>query len=283
MARIYGLNGLIRGRQGNNVFSIQNGTQVLKQYNPAVSNPRTTAQQIQRIKFALAGKLSGCTPNDALVGLVGSSKRGRRADFVSRIARNATSSIVGNGYQASIAFSQIVFSKGAVAKYSAATAVSGSFQDARTITASMPAMSAQANAPAGYNELVIVGLFDGSAYPLDQVQVQLRSRTAAASFTFQERSIPNCVLAAWIVPFIASSRTAGMISGNLGTTTDDLGVNVTSVDLLLANGAEFGDSLFNNRVLLQAPTTMVSPVDDMRGVVEEALEETAVAEGKRKK
>lgn len=59
MAKIYGLNGKIKGRQGNNVFRIRRGTQVVAEYNPSPLNPKTMAQVTQRGKFALANKVAG--------------------------------------------------------------------------------------------------------------------------------------------------------------------------------------------------------------------------------
>lgn len=58
MAKIYGLNGLIKGRQGNNVFSVRNGAQVVSAYNPAPANPSTSAQVAARARFKLMSQIS---------------------------------------------------------------------------------------------------------------------------------------------------------------------------------------------------------------------------------
>lgn len=258
MARIYGLNGLIQGRQGNNVFSIQNGTQVLKKYNPSVANPRTEAQQLQRAKFALAGKLSGAAPNDALVGLVGSSNRSRRGDFVSRIVRAATSTLAGTGYQAQVAFADILFSVGSVPKWSVVYQMAAEFSASTIVTATVPPMSIAANAPAGYGEIVVVGIFDGSGSPLDNIQCALRGRTTASSFVFRLNARSACVVAAWSVPFVVDSRSAEMRVGNLGLTEGNDGALLSAPSRLVASSADFGTSTFNNLVLLQ-PANSVAP------------------------
>lgn len=258
MARLYGLNGLIRGRQGNNVYSIQNGTQVLKQYNPAVANPRTEPQQLQRAKFALAGKISGATPNVALVGLSGSSNRSRRGDFVSRIVRAAASSLGAEGYQAQIAFTDILFSVGSTPKWSPSVQLAAEFSAAATVSATVPAMNPVSGAPAGYGELVIVGLFDGAGSPLDNLQCQQRARGAANAFEFRLNARSSCVVAGWIVPFVVGSRDAALRTGNLGLTANNDGALLSASSDLVASSAVFGNSLFNNLVLLGV-TSMVSP------------------------
>lgn len=247
MARIYGLNGLIRGRQGNNVFSIQNGTQVVKAYNPAVSNPRTTAQQLQRVKMALAGKISSCAPSAALIGLPRSSNRARRANFVSRIVLASTANYdlttPPGMFRASVAFRDIIFGVGSLAKYSTAVNPSAAWGEGSLLNASLPAMALTDDAPAGYGEMVICGLFDPLNNPLDEMQVKTRSTASAANFTFRENSRVNCVVAFWIVPFVANTADAGLRSNFLAP-NDAQGVELTSTPVSLSLADEFGKSFF---------------------------------------
>lgn len=58
MAKIFGLNGVVVGRQGNNVFSVRAGEQVLRKYQPNVFNPNTEAQMATRAKMKLMSQLS---------------------------------------------------------------------------------------------------------------------------------------------------------------------------------------------------------------------------------
>lgn len=267
MARLYGLNGLIRGRQGNNVYSIQNGTQVLKVYNPAVSNPRTAAQQMQRAKFALAGKLSSATPSNALVGMPGSSNRSRRGDYVSRIVRASVASASADGYQAQVAYVDILFSIGSVAKWSPTVQMAAEFSAATTITATMPAMNPVVGAPQGYGELVVIGLFDGAGSPLDNLQAQGRvSGSATNTFLFHLNTRTSCVVAAWVIPYVTNSRDAALRAGNLGLPANNDGVLLAASTNVIASSAEFGNSLFNNLVLLgtQASILQPDPLDESR-------------------
>lgn len=249
MARIYGLNGYLQGKQGNNVFSIQNGTQVVKAYNPQVSNPRTLAQQSQRAKFALAGKISACTPSAALVGMTGNAPRFRRARFVSLLSRAATSSESASGITAQVPFTSMIFAEGSVAKMSNLFTMEAS-RSGRIVTATVPAMAVDSSVPASYNELVFVGLFDGAGSPLDEIRVQVRSRTDAATFTFRENQASSAVVACWSAPFIASDRSAGLVAGFLSPNAGNDGLAVNSAIRVYTAGAEFGISSFANLVLV---------------------------------
>lgn len=250
MARIYGLNGYLQGRQGNNVFSIQNGTQVVKAYNPQVSNPRTLAQQSQRAKFALAGKISSCTPSDALVGMTGGAPRIRRARYVSLLTRAATSAANDSGVTAQIPFSSMLFAEGSLAKMSNLFTMEAT-RSGRIVTATVPAMAVDSSVPASYNELVYCGLFDGAGSPLDEIRVQVRSRTDAATFTFRENQASSAVVACWSAPFLATDRAVGLVSGNLMPNSSNDGVAVQSAVKAYTSGAEFGISVFANLVLVQ--------------------------------
>lgn len=58
MAKIHGLNGVVTGRQGNNVFAVRAGEQILRKYQPVVFNPNTEAQVATRARMKLMSQLS---------------------------------------------------------------------------------------------------------------------------------------------------------------------------------------------------------------------------------
>lgn len=58
MAKMYGLNGVLSGRQGNNVFAVRNGEQILRKYQPVVLDPKSAAQTAVRAKFKLLSQLA---------------------------------------------------------------------------------------------------------------------------------------------------------------------------------------------------------------------------------
>ena len=69
MAKIFGINGNISGRQGNNVFAILRGETILRKYQPIVANPNTQPQVSERAKFKVASQLSSIVPASVLSGL----------------------------------------------------------------------------------------------------------------------------------------------------------------------------------------------------------------------
>lgn len=69
MAKIYGINGNISGKQGNNVFAILRGETILRKYQPIVANPNTQAQVSERAKFKVASQLSSIIPAAILSGM----------------------------------------------------------------------------------------------------------------------------------------------------------------------------------------------------------------------
>lgn len=287
MARIYGLNGILRGRQGNNVFSVQNGTQVLKQYQPAVSNPRTDAQQTQRSKFALAGKISGVTPALAIVGMPAGNERDRRALFVRNLIAAMTTSNAAGNITAAVAYDKMLFAIGALPQYTngvpSVTAAFGGSENYSRVNVTVPAIgSLAAGAPDGYGEMCVVGLFDAATSNLDEVQAFVRT-SSNQTLSFRQGARRNCYVVTWIIPFAPNTARGAANAGLLDGGETAVSSLLSSSSFL--SGMDWGTSIYvSNIPVLGATTSMApSPNDDMRSVVEEGLMETAVAEGKRKK
>lgn len=58
MAKIYGINGILTGKQSNQVFAVTNGVQTVRAYQPQVFNPNTAGQIAARAKLKLASQLA---------------------------------------------------------------------------------------------------------------------------------------------------------------------------------------------------------------------------------
>ena len=244
MARIYGLNGLIRGRQGNNVFSIQNGTQVVKVYNPQVANPRTLAQREQRVKFALAGKMSGATPSDALIGLNGANPRARRARFVRMLTLRSSVSGTASDLVASVDYENVVYSEGSLAVYSTAptiTAVASGTASSRRVTVTIGGMTLSPLAPTGYGELIVAALYDAETSMLDEVQVQEREVGASMQIVFRQGFPRDCHVAVYVVPFVNEQRLARPFS--VGIADSETAVTLNARSLYHLAGSNFGLSV----------------------------------------
>ena len=63
MAKMYGFSGKVTGKKGDAVFQVRNGEQLIRQYNPIISNPRSTGQVAARVKMKLLSQLSAIVGN----------------------------------------------------------------------------------------------------------------------------------------------------------------------------------------------------------------------------
>lgn len=250
MAKIYGLNGTLRGRQGNNVFAVQNGTQIVRAYQPVVSNPRTSAQQLVRVRFALAGKISGFTPALALSGMPGGSARSRRAAFVSGLSRAAVASAEADGYKATLQFGAFRFSRGTVARWSSPITPTAVIASNGIVTVTVPGLTALSASPANYRELAICGLFDVSGSPLDDIRCAEHSRAGNNTFLFHQNLPVNAVVAVWVVPYILRSRVSDSRAGNVGITDDNSSVVVSTFSDTRVADADWGESILAGTVVL---------------------------------
>lgn len=113
MAKVVGLVGAASGKIGNLVYAVTNGIQIARVYQPEVSNPKSTGQNLQRAKGNLAGRISSFVPRTAIVGL-GVNNRMRRSEFLRNILKNADAQNVEGIYEAKINPALMLFSKGAV-------------------------------------------------------------------------------------------------------------------------------------------------------------------------
>ena len=78
MAKIYGLFGAMSGKVADVVMSVRNGQQIVRKYQPVVSNPKTQNQYTTRARFKLISQLSAImAPVIAIPRLGGVSSRNR--------------------------------------------------------------------------------------------------------------------------------------------------------------------------------------------------------------
>lgn len=86
--KLNGLMGKGSGKLGSSVFAISGGEQIVRQYNPVVSNPQTDAQVAQRAKLKLMSQLAA-----ALAPYIAIPKKGlvsARNQFISKNISLAT-------------------------------------------------------------------------------------------------------------------------------------------------------------------------------------------------
>lgn len=108
--------GQFSGKVGGVIFAVYNGEQIVRQYQPKVSNPKSSRQQLQRAKGNLVGRISQIVPWQILQGM-GQNRRERRANFL-RVALNlASASPVADNLRnisATLAPENFIFSRGAI-------------------------------------------------------------------------------------------------------------------------------------------------------------------------
>lgn len=76
MAKIYGLFGSMKGKVADVVMAVRNGEQIVRKYQPIVSNPKTAAQVVVRARMKLLSQLSAvCAPIIAMPREGGKSSR----------------------------------------------------------------------------------------------------------------------------------------------------------------------------------------------------------------
>ena len=124
MAKSVGLVGTLRGKAGNYVYAKgENGSTIVRAYQPQVSNPNTDAQILQRAKLNLAGRLSKITPKGVIIGMDGATNRQRRSRYNALITKSAVASVSGGQGSASITDAQLKFSEGMAMNYGYGTEI----------------------------------------------------------------------------------------------------------------------------------------------------------------
>ena len=105
--------GKFSGKLGGAVFVIRNGKQIVREYNPRPSNPKSALQLQQRAKGNLAGRISSFVPKAAISGL-GVNNIRRRSRFNQLLLKGAKVTLINDDYTAKIPWDSIIFSEGTV-------------------------------------------------------------------------------------------------------------------------------------------------------------------------
>ena len=110
--------GTIRGKAGNFVFAKgEDGSTIVRAYQPQVTNPNTDAQILQRAKLNLAGRLSKITPKGVIIGMNGATNRKRRSRYNALIVKNCLTQLDGTEGTARITAPRLILSEGKAFNY----------------------------------------------------------------------------------------------------------------------------------------------------------------------
>ena len=135
----YGFTGKGTGKLGSSVFAISGGEQIVRQYNPIVSNPQTEAQTEQRTKFKLLTQLAA-----AMSGQIAFRKSGMTSARNKFVSANSKS---------------VAFAEGVATKYLTDITLTGgsvSIPDLQVDRDSATSLSVQLNSAAGSNVARVV-------------------------------------------------------------------------------------------------------------------------------
>lgn len=106
--------GQFSGKLGAVVYAVRGGEQIVRAYQPVVSNPKSTAQMLQRAKGNVVGRLSAITPREVILGL-GSNTIRRRSRFLQLALRASKARFADGDYIGSLPESELILSEGSFA------------------------------------------------------------------------------------------------------------------------------------------------------------------------
>lgn len=252
--------GQFSGRVGGVVYAVQAGRQVVRAYQPVVSNPKSTAQSIQRAKGNLVGRISKITPWQILEGL-GDNKFNRRSRFLRLLLRKVTAGQAAGDpsqFNAKLEDADFVFSEGALIPLHSVLAPTVAANEVSITVATVGGVTAAQAASQG---LLVVAVIKQSTGLWEEVLYRFVTPDEIVSgtftFTLRHRSEGAYNVTVYSAPF-------GTADGSkLPTVTGDLTSTATSLDALLSVGTAvssvvWGNSSFERRVSFTPSQTSAS-------------------------
>lgn len=214
--------GKFSGKVGGVVFAISNGEQIVRAYQPVVSNPKSSLQLVQRAKGNLTGRISSFVPRTAIAGL-GNNNRERRAEFLRNILRNAVVTQSSGNYNAKIADENVLFSKGST---QISVSLSSIVANAEGVIINLTGASAEAITPADYAALqtrLVCMVYDSTTQDLVEVVTKIANKPSLGST--QSTFIPflkqgGYIVVVYAIPMSTADGSAISISTDLANKSD---------------------------------------------------------------
>lgn len=240
--------GKFRGKVGGQVLRVDAGIgQIISEYNPHPSNPRTIAQTNQRSKMNLAGRISKLTSRLAIAGLDSNNRRARSM-FVSSILKAATNAIVDNdpnNMTSSIDFSEIKFSQGVAIPMGVQITPASD-----TLTVRITGLNLAGNVVGA--RVIAIGDNTGNVDFVSVTEVANISQTGPTSVdvTVPAAYLGNseCNVAIYVVPVVENGQGVTTMYNTLVVATEsgDAALQTSAVRSLVTAGA-FGESFYGGR------------------------------------
>ena len=255
--------GKFSGKLGGAVFVIRNGKQIVREYNPRPSNPKSALQLQQRAKGNLAGRISSFVPKAAISGL-GVNNIRRRSRFNQLLLKGANVSLINNDYSAKIPWEKIIFSEGnVIAPFYLKAIYPG--REGTGVEIDLTGAGESAVAPDIYNSMtarIVVMVYDTRSQELVEVATRIINKPlqSAQSETFVTVAHPAGFTAAcFLIPMSSADGSALSIDAGMAMKDD------TAIAALLSANEnaivfEYGRSVFLGQTTF-APTASSASKD----------------------
>lgn len=208
MGKIYGINGVVRGKIGGTVYyKGADGATYARTYQPTVLNPKSDAQLIQRCKVNLAGRVSAVTPSEVLQAFGFSGRRKNRSVFVGGLIKSTFVTHASGEYEAKVQPATVQFSRGTEPARATVTTPVAVTANGMTIGVTM----ADESLVGKYGERIVVAVMrpedDGvfSAVLYDDVLFDSTSAKTVA-VNFPAALVSGTMVSTYRIPFVLSDE-----------------------------------------------------------------------------
>lgn len=243
--------GQFSGRVGGVVYAVQAGRQVVRAYQPIVSNPKSTAQSIQRAKGNLVGRISKITPWQILEGL-GDNKFNRRSRFLKLLMQKVTAGQAAGDpskFNAKLSDADFVFSEGVVVPLYGVSDVTATDRAVSFVIKRAAGVSVDDAASQGLLVVVVIkqstGVWEEVLYRFFGPDV-LGSEPLQVSISHRTEGDYTAV--------VYGAAFASADGSKLPTRSGDLTSTVTSLDALLEVGTAASSVVWGSSELLSRRT-----------------------------
>ena len=252
--------GKFSGKLGGAVFVIRNGKQIVREYNPRPSNPKSALQLQQRAKGNLAGRISSFVPKEAISGL-GVNNIRRRSRFNQLILKGAQVSLIGSDYSAKIPWEYVKFSEGTViSPFYLLQLVAKDYEVVVTLNG-FSNVDMSADVYASKNARLVAMVYDTKSQNLVEVSTAVAIKPGQGDSAVTRLPVSHhqgYTVAVFLIPFSSADGTAVSIDSGLAGKSDEmiaasLSVNDNAVTF------EYGNSVFLGQATFAPTSTSAAP------------------------
>ena len=252
--------GKFSGKLGGAVFVIRNGKQIVREYNPRPSNPKSALQLQQRAKGNLAGRITSFVPKTAIMGLGVNSER-RRARFNQLILKGAQVSLIGDVYSAKIPWESVKFSEGTVIPPFSLVKITPTVTDVSITLRGLSSEIIPADVYASMNGRLVAMIYDTTSQNLVGVATKVASKPSQGLELITRIPVAHpagYTVAVFLIPFSSADGTAVSItSGLAGKSDEDIAASLSVNDNAVT--FEYGNSVFLGQGTFAPTTTSAAP------------------------